>query len=58
MLNCCVVFFVGMNMNDLCYVEDKDFIVVDFIGLCGMDDGIYIGIDDIVGYYNFNFYFW
>lgn len=57
-LNCCVVFFIGMDVNDLCYVKDEDFIVIDFVGLCCVNNGIDIGIDNVVWYDNFNFYFW
>lgn len=47
-----------MDVNDLCYVKDEDFIVIDFVGLCCVNNGIDIGIDNVVWYDNFNFYFW
>lgn len=47
-----------MDVNDLCYVKDEDFIVIDFVGLCCVNNGIDIGIDNVVWYDNLNFYFW
>lgn len=47
-----------MDMNNVGDIKDKDFIVVDFFCLCGMNDGINIGIYDVVRYNDFNFYFW
>lgn len=56
-LNCRVVFFIGTDANDSCYVKDEDFIVIDFVGLRRANNGIDIGIDNVVRYDNFNFYF-
>lgn len=36
---------------------DEDFVVVDFVGVCGFDDCFDCGFDLIVCYYDFDFYF-
>lgn len=44
-LDCVVVGFVGLDVNSLFYWYDEDFVVVDFFGLGGWDDGVDGGFD-------------
>lgn len=58
LLQCVCVCFFGVNLDYLFDWCDEDFVVVDFVCVCGLFDCFYCLVDEIVGYGCFDFYFW